>query len=261
MSNPFQLNFEDRAAIIDRKRRPLVLLHAFPVGPQMWDDVVELVAGRNLVVDLPGFGASPVPEGAEPNLDDAADALARSLDSAEIDSAVIAGLSMGGYVALSFAQRHPDRVSALALLNTNMNPDGQEKLRERREMVERVREQGASALSIDSLLSETTRKTQPLVVSSAQELAREANPDGVIWALEAMAARPERTFVVRELGVPVLVLSGDEDELTPLSVLTDPLIEQDDVTAVTVEGAGHLSAMENPQEVAEALEELVSRVS
>lgn len=260
MSDSLHLNFEDRAAIIDRKRCPLVLLHAFPVGPQMWGDVVELLAGRNLVVDLPGFGATPIPDG-EPNLDDAADALARTLDLAGIDRAVIAGLSMGGYVALSFAERHPERLSALALLNTNMHQDPEEKRQERREMIERVRADGARALSADALLGKTTRATQPLVVSSAQELAHEANPEGIIWALEAMAIRPERTYVARELDVPVLVLTGDEDDMSPLSALTDPLAEKKDVTAVTISGAGHLSAMEQPQAVARALEDLVSLVS
>src|SRR5690625_7740170 len=74
MSDPYFLHYEDRAAITDSNRVPLVLIHAFPVGPEMWNDVVELLSGRNLVVDLPGFGNTPVPDGA-PNLDDAADAL------------------------------------------------------------------------------------------------------------------------------------------------------------------------------------------
>lgn len=259
MSEPFALHFEDRPAIIDRKRVPLVLLHAFPVGPQMWDEVVELLAGRNLVMSLPGFGNSPIPDGPA-NLDDAADALAVSLDQAGIDEAVIAGLSLGGYVALSFVERHADRVAGLALLDTNMGADSPQKRAEREQQVAAVRAEGTEVLSVDALLGTTTKATAPLVVANAEQYAREANPDGVVWALEAMAARPERTYVVREAGVPVLILAGDEDELSPISVLRDPLLEVSDVRAVTIAGAGHLTAMEKPQEVAEALDELVARV-
>lgn len=259
MSSSFFLHYEDRAAIIDRKRVPLVLIHAFPLGPEMWNDVVELLAGRNIVVDLPGFGNTPVPDG-PPNLDDAADALAATLDEAKIDKAVIAGLSLGGYVALSFVERHRERVAGLALLDTNMGADSEDKRAERANQVAAVRESGSEVLSVDGILGETTKKTSPLVVANAEQLAREAHPDGVVWALEAMAARPERTYVAREAGVPILLLAGDEDTLSPIDVLRDPLIEVDDIEVVTVEGAGHLTAMEKPQEVAEALDDLVGRV-
>lgn len=258
MSSSNFLHYEDRAAIIDRKRVPLVLIHAFPVGPEMWNDVVELLAGRNLVVDLPGFGNTPIPQGA-PSLDDAADALAATLDEAKIDKAVIAGLSMGGYVALSFLERHRERVAGLALLDTNMSADSSEKKEQRAQLAAQVREAGTSALSVEGLLGNTTTQTQPLVVANVEQLVREANPEGVVWALEAMAARPERTYVAREAGVPILLAAGDEDEMSPISVLRDPLLEVDDVSVVTIAGAGHLSAMEKPQEVAEALDDLVSR--
>jgi len=260
MSDPYFLHYEDRAAITDSNRVPLVLIHAFPVGPEMWNDVVELLSGRNLVVDLPGFGNTPVPDGA-PNLDDAADALAATLDRTGIDKAVIAGLSLGGYVALAFLERHADRVAGLGLLDTQLDADSEEKRAQRAQTVDSVRNIGTKALSISELLGETTHKTQPLVVANAEQLAREAHPDGVVWALEAMASRPGRAYVVREAGVPVLLLAGSEDTMTPISVLEEPLAEIDDVAAVTVEQAGHLSAMEQPNEVAEALDELVGRAN
>lgn len=258
MSTPYSLHYEDHAAIIDKNRVPLVLLHAFPVGPQMWDDLVELLAGRNLVVDLPGFGNTPVPDGPA-NLNDAADALAATLDEAEIEKAVIAGLSLGGYVALSFLERHPERVAGLGLLDTQMGPDTAEKRQQRAETVQAVQESGTQALSVDGLFSPSTQQLNPLAISSAQQYAQEADPEGVIWALEAMAARPERTYVVRETDIPVLILAGEDDTMTPLSVLSDPLEELEDIAAVTVPNAGHLSAMEDPQAVAEALDKLVER--
>src|SRR5690625_4033015 len=136
MSDPYFLHYEDRAAITDSNRVPLVLIHAFPVGPEMWNDVVELLSGRTLVVDLPGFGITPVPDGA-PNLDDAAHALAATLDRTATAKAVIAGLSLGGYVALAFLERHADRVAGLGLLDTQLDADSEEKCPQRARSEER----------------------------------------------------------------------------------------------------------------------------
>src|SRR5699024_2550931 len=163
------------------------------------------------------------------------------------------------YVALSFLERHPERVAGLGLLDTQMGPDTAEKRQQRAETVQAVQESGTQALSVDALFSPSTQQRNPLAISSAQQYAREADPAGVIWALEAMAARPERTYVVREADVPVLILAGEDDAMTPLSVLSDPLEEIEDIAAVTVPNAGHLSAMEDPQAVAEALDKLVER--
>lgn len=124
---------------------PLVLLHGFPVDHRMWLDVTDLLPGERTVVapDLPGFGASPSgPDvatalGADPDVssvDVMGDGVAAALRDAGIDRAVVAGLSMGGYVALSLAERHPDLVAGLGLVDTKPGADD-EQARDRKSVV------------------------------------------------------------------------------------------------------------------------------
>ena len=127
-------------------RLPLVLLHGFPLDHRMWLDVVDLLAGDPtvLAVDLPGFGASPSgPDVAqalgaapEPSLDVVADGVAAALRAEGVDRAVVAGLSLGGYVAMALVERHPDLVAGLGLVDTKSTADTDE-ARERREDVPR----------------------------------------------------------------------------------------------------------------------------
>src|SRR5688572_9753034 len=94
----------------------LVLLHAFPLDSSMWRPQVEALGGTVPVVtpEFPGFGgtAAAAPEG---YMDAAADAAASAMDAAGVQRAVVCGLSMGGYAALAFWRRHPDRVAGLVL--------------------------------------------------------------------------------------------------------------------------------------------------
>src|SRR3954447_11279937 len=113
----------------------LVLLHAFPVDARMFDPVREGLGGatRLLTPDLAGFGGSPLPA-EPPSIDALADEIARALDGAGITSAVIGGVSMGGYVALAFARRHPSRLRGLVLASTRAGADAPA-ARERRERI------------------------------------------------------------------------------------------------------------------------------
>jgi len=103
---------------------PLVLLHAFPLSRAMWTSQVTALAGdcRVITPDQRGFGGSPL-GGDPPSLDVAADDLAALLDRLELDRVVLAGLSMGGYLAMAFLRRYPGRVGALGLLDTRAGAD------------------------------------------------------------------------------------------------------------------------------------------
>ncbi|GMA30705.1 alpha/beta fold hydrolase [Litorihabitans aurantiacus] len=111
-----------------RVQIPLVLLHGFPFDASMWDEVVEDLVDDGvptIALDAPGFGQSEVPDG-EPSLELAADAVAATLDELGVDRAVVAGLSMGGYIALALAARHASRLAGLALLDTKASADSED---------------------------------------------------------------------------------------------------------------------------------------
>lgn len=242
---------------------PLVLLHAFPLDARMWADVVALLPGDEpvLAVDLPGLGAAAAHPLPEPSLEAAADAVADALTRAGHRRAVVAGLSMGGYVALALAERHPDLVVGLGLLDTKAVADADEARANRLRVADAVEAAGTvdAVLPMAADLLGAAARTRVGVVARVEGWIAAQPPAGVAWSQRAMAARPDRLAVLEAFrGRPALVLVGEEDRPTPVAEArrtADAL----GVEPVVVPGAGHLTAVEDPAAVAEALGVLVAQ--
>lgn len=248
---------------------PLVLLHAFPLDHRMWEDAAALVPGAPhgaaaqpvLALDLPGLGAAqgvPLPD---PSLDAAADAVAAALAEAGHDRAVVAGLSMGGYVALAVLERHPGLVAGLGLLDTKAGADTEEARANRLRIADAVESAGTvdEVLPMaDALLGRAARDRG--TADRVRAWIEAQPPAGVAWSQRAMAARPDRTALLGEFTGPALVLVGEEDQPTPVAEArrTAGLLG---VEPVVVPGAGHLTAVESPDAVAAALGALLGRAA
>lgn len=252
---------------------PLVLLHGFPVDHRMWDDVVDLLPGDRTVLapDLPGLGASPSGEDvadalglpAAPSIDTVADAVAATLRAAGVDRAVVAGLSMGGYVAMALVERYPDLVAGLGLLDTKSTADDDVARANRLRIADAVLAEDAVDAVLGmrrTLLGETSRVLRPDLVERLEVWIRSQGPVGVAWSQRAMAARPDRTDVLGGFGGPALVLVGAEDEVTPLAAALHLESALRTAALVVVPRSGHMSSIENPEPVAAALDALVLRV-
>lgn len=242
---------------------PLVLLHAFPFDARMWRAAARQVPGVGAVhvVDLPGTPGHTT-DLPEPSLEESADEVARLLADAGVDGAVVAGLSMGGYVALALAERHPRLVAGLGLVDTKSVADTPEAAARRITVAQALETSGtldAVLGTLDGLLGVTTRTARPEVGEQVIAWAREQVPAGVAWSQRAMASRPDRTDVLRAFGGPVTVVVGDEDTVTPVEQARQ-MAHVGDASLVVVPHVGHLSAVEDPGAVAAALGDLVARV-
>lgn len=245
---------------------PVLLLHAFPLPGAMWDDQIAALAGsyRLIVPDLSGFGASQgvPPDGVCRMSDLAADAVAL-LDQLEIGRAVIVGLSMGGYAALALAEGAPERLRALVLADTRAGADSDEARQRRIETARKVLEEGTGFLAETlppKLLGPATREKRPEVVTRVERMIREAPPAGVAAAQRGMAQRPDRTRVLPGLDVPVLILVGEDDELTPPAEARAMEREIRGAELVTIPEAGHLANLERPEAFNEALDGFLRRL-
>lgn len=240
---------------------PLILIHGYPFDHTMWKFVIAALGNKTRVLapDLPGFGDNPA-ENAEPSLDLMADDVAKLLELHKIDRAVIAGMSMGGYVALAFAERHPNRLAGLGLVSTQSASDTPEAQQARRTMIEKVRDAGVSPAVeavLPKLFSEANRNSGELKQFAIQG-ADNAGVEGICWALEAMARRPDRGAVLRALKAPAVVIHGADDAIvsTERARQMSRLIPDSQYIEVS---AGHASPLEAPQEVANALLGLLQR--
>jgi pimeloyl-ACP methyl ester carboxylesterase len=243
----------------------MVLLHAFPLDRSMWHPVAErlAVAGVPTVgVDLPGLGESPLPPGA-PDLRVSADAVVALLDRLAVARAVVAGVSMGGYVALGLARRHPARLAGLALIDTKAEADAEPARVNRERIAAAVEgEAGTRALApmIDGLLGSTSHAERPELVREVAAALRAARPEGVAWSQRAMAGRPDATAELGGIAVPVAVVVGEEDELAPPPLAQAMAAALPDAVLTVLGHAGHLGPIETPDAVAAALLALLLRV-
>lgn len=252
---------------------PLVLLHGFPVDHRMWWDVTDLLPGDRTVLapDLPGFGTSPSgPDvargvGADPqtpSIDVMGDGVVATLHHAGITKAVVAGLSMGGYVALSVLERHPNLVAGLGLIDTKATADDDAARAKRLEIAETVlAEQRVDAVfgMRTSVLGATNRVARPDLAERIEGWIRDQGPAAVAWAQRAMAARPERTLVLQGYAKPSLVVVGEEDELAPVPVARQMAELLADAEMVVVPRSGHMTSNESPEPVASGLGSLLRR--
>jgi 3-oxoadipate enol-lactonase len=240
----------------------IVLVHGFPHDRWLWSaqtaDHATFPDTRLLVPDLPGFGLSaPLPDA---SMDGYADALAAMLDRRGIEKAIIAGLSMGGYIAFAFWRRHAARVRGLILIDTKATPDAEPARAKRRELIGTTETEGVGAL-VPALLAQqlgsTTRQSQPALVEQVGVMLRRAPASGVIAAANALMQRIDSTPSLETITVPTLVLVGEEDTVTPPS---DAIAMQSAISGsrlVTVPGAGHLSPLEQPAIVHAAIAEFL----
>lgn len=230
---------------------PVVLLHAFPLSSAMWLAQREGLARacRVITPDLRGFGGSRLGED-EPSIDLMADDVAELLDAEGIDKAVVGGLSMGGYVAMAFCRRHPDRVRGVILADTKATPDPPPAQANRERIAQAVLAEGSGVLVdevLPALTGPTTRERRAMVFGRVKGLVQSAPPGAVAWAQRAMAARPDSFETLRALKVPLLVVVGEEDELSPVSDAEAMAQAAPDAELEVIPKAGHLSAVEQPE--------------
>lgn len=260
----------------------VVLLHAYPLNSTMWDRVISHLHADHpgmpiLTIDAPGFGDSPAgPQVAEqvggpeePSLDTYALAIEATLQTLNLPQVVMVGLSLGGYAAMAYAEKFPDRLAGIGLLNTKAEADDEPARKVRLRTAAQVLEEGVGVIekSLESVLGHTTRFHRLEIVEEVRQEILAAPPQAVAWIQRAMANRPNRLPALTQLDIPALVLRGEEDELaSPQSAramaaaLADTPTVLGTRSVVSLPEVGHLSANEAPAMVASAIADLYSRV-
>ncbi len=230
---------------------PLVLLHAFPLSRKMWRPQIEGLksACRILAPDLPGFGESTLLDGA-PGIEAMADAVAGFLDARGVrEPVVLGGLSMGGYVALAFARKHPARLRKLILADSRAEPDDDAAKANRNKLIEFAGANPPSAVVeqlLPKLLGPRTLQERPAVVEEVKRIAAAQRPEGVVAALKALRDRPDARPGLAQIRVPALFLVGRDDALTPVELSRSMASQVSNSSVVVIEDAGHLSNLEHP---------------
>ncbi len=237
----------------DEGRGPaVVLLHGYPFNCSMWREQVEALreSYRVITPDLRGLGETP-PAVETATMDEMARDVAALLEQLEIQRTVLGGLSMGGYVALSFYRRFPLYVRGLVLADTRPQSDTDEARRTRAEQAQTILRDGMEAITdsfLPKVLTPATLNERPDVVARVREMINSTDPRGAAAALHGMAARSDQTDLLPRILAPALIIVGREDKLTPPQDAELMHREIRGSHLEIIDGAAHLSNIEQPTE-------------
>jgi pimeloyl-ACP methyl ester carboxylesterase len=241
---------------------PLILLHAFPLSADQWlPQLHRLPPGwRGLAPDLRGFrgGSFAFPHTGldSMTLDQHANDVLEFMTHLEIDRAVVAGVSMGGYIAFAMLRRAPRRLAGLVLSNTRATPDSADGLAARDRMVALAEREGAIGVAremVAKLLGATSRACQPDLADVVRQMIQLNPTDAIVAAVRAMKHRPDSTSLLSGIGCPTLVVTGEEDALISGE---DAKAMHDAIHGsrlVAIPRAGHLPNLEAPLAFNDAL--------
>jgi pimeloyl-ACP methyl ester carboxylesterase len=252
--NGTTLSYEERG---EAGRGPcVVLLHGFPLDSTMWKAQAPALAeaGHRVVApDLRGFGKSA--SDAPFTLESLADDVHTLLASVNALPCVLAGLSMGGYVALAYVKKYAADLRGLVLVDTKAEADTAEGKAGRQKMIDLVRKDGAKAVA-DQMMPKMLAKdsaARPHLGQSLRSIMEACPPKTIEHALAAMRDRPDRSGELSSIKVPTLVIVGDSDAITPPDVAKSMAEKVPGAQLVTIRGAGHMSPMERPEQVNRAM--------
>lgn len=232
------------------KGKTIVLLHGFLESQKMWEPFLPVLSKEHKVItlDLPGHGKSES-KGYVHSMELMAEVVEAVLTLEKIDQATIIGHSMGGYVALAFAERHPEMCSEIVLLNSSPKADSVERKNNRDRAITLVKKHKDAFLSmaIPNLFAEKNKEKFVSEIEGLKKDALKMKTQGIIAALEGMKIRKNRTRLLKKLTIPKTIIAGTLDPIMPVDELKK-IASNCECQFIIWEG-GHMSTIENKVEM------------
>lgn len=238
------------------KGKPIVLLHGFTESSAIWTSFAKKLSAkyRVVLIDLPGHGRSSV-LGPVHTMDRMADAVQAVLKKIRAGKTLMAGHSMGGYVALAYAARYPDRLRGLCLFHSHCFADTETDRTNRDRTIGVVEKDkmGFVAGFIPDLFPAETRHEHGKKITRLVHRAAKMEKEGVIAALEGMKVRPDQTETLRTVNVPVLFILGQKDSRAPVDRFGEMVALPAQSHVLLLRECGHMGFIEYPDATLAAL--------
>lgn len=249
----------------NRSNKPIIFIHGFPYDHTMWKAQVELLKEKYFCVsyDIRGLGESPAGDG-QFTMESFVDDLESIINHLNLDKPVICGLSMGGYISLRALERMQDKFSAAILCDTRSEADNNEGKLKRAAGIKRINTEGLAPFAKDFITNcfgnyfkqNRTEELNRIIKKSSA-----FNPVGVKGCLLAMLSRTDTTQSLSKINIPTLLICGEQDSLTPPAVMKEMFHKIPNAEFVEIENAGHMTPIENPEEVNKAIVKFLSKIN
>lgn len=248
--------------------QPVILLHGFGENSTVWNEQVGFLKAhcRLLIPDLPGTGLSLFENDKAENTDSItyyADVVHALLQNESIDSCIMLGHSMGGYILLAFAEKYPEKLRGFGLIHSTAFADSLEKKQNRLKGIEMIEEYGAYAFlknTTPNLFAAKFKKEHPEKIEALIEEGRSFSKDTLQQYYKAMMNRPDRTKELKDSEVPVLFVIGTEDVAAPLQ----DVLKQTHMPKISfiyiLEDTGHMGMWENAEKMNNIIFEFIKEV-
>jgi pimeloyl-ACP methyl ester carboxylesterase len=199
---------------------PVMLVHAFAEDRSIWYPLLKGMENKYkwILPDLPGSGRSSFNKSAV-ELRDLAESIRAIADFENIDRLVLIGHSMGGYISLAFAEKYPEKISALGLFHSSCYGDPEEKKQIRDKNIRFIQQYGSRVFleqSMPGLFSDYFKSKHPEEIRKLIDRYANFNSDSLVLYQNAMKNRPFTTHVLKSITKPVLFIMGEEDKAVPL---------------------------------------------
>ena len=243
------------------KGTAVVLVHGFLENSTMWDSLAPELSKKYRVVtiDLLGHGKTDC-LGYVHSMEDNAEMVCSVLAELRLRKVVLVGHSMGGYVALAFAELYPNYVKGVALINSTAAADSAERKSNRDRAIEAVKKDHSTfvRLSIANLFSEDNREKLRKVIEDAKKEALKTPLQGIIAALEGMKIRKDREALMNSVDYPILIILGKKDPVLPYDENASK-VRNGNVELVSFND-GHMGPIENQDELQQELLSFLKKI-
>ncbi len=235
----------------------MLLIHGYPLNGGLFrDNVSELAANHQVVVpDLRGFGQSEAPS-EEASIEIYAQDMLAVMDELGLETAIIAGMSMGGMTAFEMYRQAPERFAGLVLIDTAHTAPMPGEAGLWTGTAQQAQEMGVESLVnslMPDMLTGDTRTEDTELVSYLSGLMTQASLNGAVGGANALAARPDSTETLAAITVPTLIIVGEEDSLTPIEIAQRMNQGIAGSTLSVIEDASHAAVIEEAENVNEAV--------
>jgi len=249
--------------------KTVMLLHGFGEDSTVWEPQVNFLQQhfRLIVPDIPGSGQSEFVPNA--NIETYAEIVKEIFDR-ELQSTLpgaggaLIGHSMGGYIALAFAEKYPGYLNSFGLFHSSAFADNEEKKQVRKKAIEFIKEKGAATFlktSTPALFTGEYAARHPEKINELVEKGAHFSNEALIQYYEAMIARPDRTAVLKNFNQPILFLIGEHDMAIPLQSSLDQCYLPVQSHVHILAGSAHMGMWEEEEKANNILLVFLSQVS
>lgn len=237
--------------------RCIVLLHGYLESMIIWEEFAYLLTpnARVITLDLPGHGISMI-KGEVHSMEMLADTVSELLKVLGIERCTLVGHSMGGYVALAFAERHPEQLERIVLMHATPNGDTPEKAADRQREIEAIaagRKELLVRKAAARRFAEQNRKRFADEITDCIEIALLNEDEGIVAIVRGMGERPDRNEMLSKLNVPQMFIFGRNDDYIPTERAESVAARHPQAEVVWLEQTGHMGLIEEPEACAEAI--------